>query len=48
MHQFKTCSALLRHLEGKLTDCEVAAAEGGIAWICLAALSTAELAQQRT
>ncbi len=30
MPQFKTRSALLRHLEGKLTDCEVAVADGGM------------------
>jgi hypothetical protein len=45
MQQFKTRSALLRHLESKLTDCHVAAAEGGMN---LPRSALVELAQKRT
>lgn len=45
MQQFKTRSALLRHLEGKLTDCDVAVAEGGMN---LPRSALVELAQKRT
>jgi hypothetical protein len=45
MQQFKTRSALLRHLEGKLTDCDVAVAEGGMN---LPRSALVVLAQKRT
>ncbi len=43
--QFKTRSALLRHIEGKQVSCDVAAAEGGID---LSRITLVELAQKRT
>jgi hypothetical protein len=48
MRRFTTRSALLRHLESKLTDCQVAIADGGVDVPRSASSALLNMAQRRT